>query len=279
MPNIQLQKNDVAILQDYLVERRHVLQQLAPTGANVDKIIKVAIFEAAKNEKLRSCSPQSVFIAIGKACELGLTAGGVLHRASLVPIYNSKKRCMEADLWVEYTGLMDLVRRSGEIASFTARVVHDNEDFEHRFDLDSGEVLRHTPCYDGDPGPLRLAYAVAYYKDGRRQVEVMRRDQIIAIRDQSRYKGSGPWKTHEEEMWRKTVIRRICKYLPLTPQAATVIKEDATTEFSGMMPLPDEAEIVIEGSAEEADDVIDITTGSGRAEEAVKRAKKQSPEE
>ena len=69
-----------------LVDRKHVLQELAPDGVNVDKIIKVAIFEAAKNEQLRSCTPQSMFMAIGKACELGLAAGGVLHRASLVAI-------------------------------------------------------------------------------------------------------------------------------------------------------------------------------------------------
>ena len=125
----QLQKqppNQLAVLQDFLLERKHVLQELAPDGVNVDKIIKMAIFEAAKNEQLRSCTPQSMFMAIGKACELGLAAGGVLHRASLVPIYSKKKRAMEADLWVEYTGLMDLVRRSGEISSFVARVVHES---------------------------------------------------------------------------------------------------------------------------------------------------------
>tara|TARA_R110000824_G_scaffold14268_5_gene60894 strand:+ start:970 stop:1827 length:858 start_codon:yes stop_codon:yes gene_type:complete len=271
----QLQKqppNQLAVLQDFLLERKHVLQELAPDGVNVDKIIKMAIFEAAKNEQLRSCTPQSMFMAIGKACELGLAAGGVLHRASLVPIYSKKKRAMEADLWVEYTGLMDLVRRSGEISSFVARVVHENEEFEHYFDASQGEILRHRPCYDSDPGGLRLAYAVAFYKDGRRQIEVMRRDQILKIRDGSRYNGSGPWKSHEEEMWRKTVIRRICKYLPLTPQAASVIQEDIKTEFSGNMDLMGNLSVSATEPIDVDSDIIDEPVDTV-AQAAVKKAK------
>jgi recombination protein RecT len=215
-------------------------------------------------------------MAIGKACELGLAAGGVLHRASLIPIYNKRKRVMEADLWVEYTGLMDLVRRSGEISSFVARVVHENEEFEHYFDASQGEILRHRPCYDSDPGGLRLAYAVAFYKDGRRQIEVMRRDQILKIRDGSRYNGSGPWKSHEEEMWRKTVIRRICKYLPLTPQAASVITEDINTEFSGNIDLMENLSVSATEPIDVGGDIIDSESASSTAQEAVNKAKSKT---
>jgi hypothetical protein len=34
-------------------------------------------------------------------------------------------------------------------------------------------------------------------------------------------------------MWRKTVIRRICKYLPLTPQTTAVLEHDIQTDFGG----------------------------------------------
>ena len=61
----------------------------------------------------------------------------------------------------------------------------------------------------------------------------MRKDQIEKIRDASRSGGSGPWKTHTEEMWRKTVIRRICKYLPLTAEAKTVLEHDTSADITG----------------------------------------------
>lgn len=217
----------------YLEQKKPVLKRIAPEGTDVDRIVSLAMFEAAKNERLLSCSPQSVYMALAKACQLNLVAGGVLHRAHLVPIWNSRKKTHDAELWIDYTGLMELVRRSGEIANFVARVVHEGEDFEHYFDLEDGEVLRHKPSYDGSVGEPKLAYAVCFFKDGQRQVEVMRKDQIEKIRDASRSGGSGPWKTHTEEMWRKTVIRRICKYLPLTAEAKTVLEHDTSADITG----------------------------------------------
>ena len=186
--------------------------------------------EAAKNERLVQCSPTSVYLALAKACELNLVAGGVLHRASLVPMWNRKAKTYDAELWIEYTGLMDLVKRSGEVAHFVARVVHENDEFDHHFDLEHGEVLKHRVNYE-DPGGLKLAYAVCYYKDGQRQVEVMRKDQIDKIRSNSRSPDNGPWAQHTEEMWRKTVIRRICKYLPLTPKTTAVLQHDIQSVF------------------------------------------------
>ena len=218
-------------LQAYLEKKKDVLVRIAPKGSDVDRIMRIALFEAAKNEKLAQCSPVSVYLALAKACELDLVAGGVLHRCALVPRWNKGKRSFEADLMIEYTGLMDLVRRSGEVKNFTARCVRDNETFHHSFSLDGGEELVHEPCYDGDPGELKMAYAVCEFKDGSKQVEVMRRDQVDAVKRCSRYSNQGPWVEHTEEMWRKTVIRRICKYLPLSPKAQTVLEHDINVEY------------------------------------------------
>ena len=223
-------RDQLTSLNAFLGAKRDSLVKIAPKGTDVDRIIRVAMFEAAKNERLAQCTPGSVYIALAKACELNLVAGGVLHRASLVPMWNKRAKSYDAELWIEYTGLMDLVKRSGEVAHFVARVVHENDEFEHHFDLDKGEVLKHKVNYE-DPGGLKLAYAVCYYKDGQRQVEVMRKDQINKIRSGSRSPDNGPWAQHTEEMWRKTVIRRICKYLPLTPQTSAVLDHDIKSDF------------------------------------------------
>ena len=63
------------------------------------------------------------------------------------------------------------------------------------------------------------AYCIWTLKNGEKQFEVMDRDQIIGIRDRSSAKTKegkivGPWATDEEEMWRKTVVRRASKYMP-----------------------------------------------------------------
>tara|TARA_R100001082_G_scaffold40444_2_gene21397 strand:+ start:2374 stop:3264 length:891 start_codon:yes stop_codon:yes gene_type:complete len=255
-------RDQLTSLNEFLGAKRDSLVKIAPKGTDVDRIIRVAMFEAAKNERLAQCTPGSVYLALAKACELNLVAGGVLHRASLVPMWNKRAKSYDAELWIEYTGLMDLVKRSGEVAHFVARVVHENDEFEHYFDLDDGEVLKHKVNYD-DPGGLKLAYAVCYYKDGQRQVEVMRKDQIDKIRSNSRSPDSGPWSQHTEEMWRKTVIRRICKYLPLTPQTTAVLDHDIKSDFEDVGVIDNTVGNDIHSMSNEAiiddDSVIDVT--------------------
>jgi recombination protein RecT len=223
-------RDQLTALNQFLGTKKSSLTQIAPRGADVDRIIRIAMMEAAKNERLVQCSPTSVYLALAKACELDLIGGGALHRASLVPMWNKRSKCFDAELWIEYTGLMDLVKRSGEVAHFKAEIVYENDEFEHSFDLEHGDILKHKKCYE-DTGEMILAYAVCFFKDGQRQIEVMRKDQINRIRQSSRSPDSGPWSQHTEEMWRKTVIRRICKYLPLTPRTQEVLAHDIKSDF------------------------------------------------
>ena len=73
-------------------------------------------------------------------------------------------------------------------------------------------------------------YAVAHLKDGYTQFEVMTRDEVEAIRERSKSKSHGPWVTDFAEMARKTVVKRLCKYLPLSPQLAAAIELDNRSE-------------------------------------------------
>ena len=84
----------VKTLGTYLEQKKGVLRRIAPEGTDVDKIVSLAMFEAAKNERLLQCSPQSVYMALAKACQLNLVAGGVLHRAHMVPIWNRRRHTM-----------------------------------------------------------------------------------------------------------------------------------------------------------------------------------------
>jgi recombination protein RecT len=60
-------------------------------------------------------------------------------------------------LIVGYRGLIDLARRSGQIESIEAHVVHENDRFTCRYGLDP--KLEHEPCWQGDPGPVKAVYA------------------------------------------------------------------------------------------------------------------------
>src|SRR5690606_35183329 len=110
-----------------------------------------------------------------------------------------------------YRGFLDLARRSGQIVSLVARAVHENDFFEYEFGLT--ENITHKPCMT-DRGALIAVYAIAILKDGGHQFEVMSKSEVDEIRKQSKSQNNGPWVTHYEEMAKKTVLRRLFKWLP-----------------------------------------------------------------
>ena len=91
----------------------------------------------------------------------------------------------------------------------------------------------------GERGEILGFYAIAKLKDGGHAFEFMSRFQVEAIRDASqgwqqavKYKkeSSHPWAVHFPEMGRKTVIRRLAKYLPLSIEFQTAAALDGMAE-------------------------------------------------
>lgn len=110
-------------------------------------------------------------------------------------------------------GLLKKARNSGDISSIAAHVVYEQDDFTYV--LGDDEHIHHAPKF-GNRGKLIAVYAIARLKDGSVQREVMDSDAVMAIAEQSKNKAQYNPKTGKNygEWWRKTVIRRISKYLP-----------------------------------------------------------------
>lgn len=187
-----------------------------PQHIPAERFVRTALTAITLNPDIVGCEPQSIYAACMKAAQDGLVLDG--REAALVK-FNVKKKIDGVEKWVNAAQYMPMVqgilkkaRNSGEISSIAAHVVHDRDKFT--LVLGDNESLTHEPCLEGDPGALRLAYMVAKLKDGSIVREVMTRAQIQKVRDASRSKDRGPWVAWEDEMWRKTVLRRGAKYLP-----------------------------------------------------------------
>ena len=213
-----LQKQTYTTVADMLAKNKTSIASALPKHLSAERIARVALSELRTNPVLLGCEPASLVNAIVKASQLGLEVGGALGHAYLVP-YKT-----EATLIVGYRGLIALARRSGEIQSLTARVVHERDTFELEYGLN--EKLRHIPSTEADPGEMTHAYAVARLKDGGVQYEVMTMAEIESIRKRSRAGQSGPWVSDYEEMARKTVVRRLAKYLPISIEMADALTAD-----------------------------------------------------
>lgn len=188
-----------------------------------DRMVKIALTAAAKSPKILECSRESVMLSIMQAAELGLEPGGALGEGYLVP-YGSTCQFIPG-----YRGLISLARRSGQIISIEAHLVREGDDFDFALGLEP--MLKHRPNLEAEePGAIKFVYAVAKIKGGGTQYEVMSKAEIEAIRKRSRAASAGPWVTDYGEMARKTVIRRLFKYLPVSVEMARALEIQAQSE-------------------------------------------------
>ena len=117
-----------------------------------------------------------------------------------------------------------------------ARVVYAKDFFEIGFG--SAQALIHRPYLGPDRGDIVAAYAIAELKDSEDQIEVMTRAELDLVRMRSPSSNDGPWVSDFAEMARKTVLRRLCKYLPF----ATAVEDALAGEESVESDPPAEQE-------------------------------------
>lgn len=219
----QLQKNqpDVGkMLNDPQFQAQ--LKAALPRHMTPERMARIAMTEIRKNQDLLRCDPVSFIGAVIQCAQLGLEPGNGLGHAYLIPYWDSKRRCKVVNMIPGYKGLIDLARRSGQIQTISARVVRAKDHFKYAYGLN--ESLEHVEA-KGDRGEITHVYAVARLKDGGSQFEVMTVDDVNAIKERSGNKNP-VWTTDFAEMARKTAVRRIVKYLPMSPELATTLQLD-----------------------------------------------------
>lgn len=218
-----------------LNQKKGELAKMLPKTLSIDRLLKVAQIAATTTPALAKCDVPSLVGAIGQCAQMGLEPNTVLGHAYLVPFNTKRKDGNGVERWVNsvqviigYKGLIDLARRSGQIVSIAAHEVCENDQFELVYGLD--EKLVHRPAM-GERGEVIGFYAVAKLKDGGHSFEFMSLHQVREIMKATQSKGKyGPWQDHFIEMGRKTVIRRLAKYLPLSIEFQTAVALDNQAE-------------------------------------------------
>lgn len=214
------------LVKHMLEQNKHVIAQALPRHMNPERLMRVAITSVTSNPELLKCYVPTLIGGIIQCSQMGLEPNTVLGHAYLIPFNNRKKGRTDAQVIIGYKGLIDLARRSGQIVSIAAHAVREQDQFEYEYGLN--EKLRHVPAEEGDRGQITHFYAVAHMKDGGHAFEVMTRGAVQKIRESTNGKHNAVWSEHFEEMGRKTVIRRLSKYLPLSVEMATAVAMEDT---------------------------------------------------
>jgi recombination protein RecT len=213
----------VAAFRGNLDKMRDDISAVLPRHVSFDRFRRVVLTAVQQQPTILDCIPKTVFASCLQCAKDGLIPDG--REAALV-VFKGKSgaTCQYMPM---VNGLIKLARQSGEISTLTAQIVYEKDRFE--LDLASDTRPTHEPFLDGDRGKFRIAYALAVFRDGTHQLEVMTKADIEKIRNISRAKDNGPWKDHWNEMARKTVLRRLMKYLSLSPELANAIAADDST--------------------------------------------------
>jgi len=227
-------------VQAFFEAHKTTLQSVLPKHVSADRMLKIALGALRTTPKLMNCTVESLMGAVVHCSQLGLEPNTPLGHAYLIPFENRRKGITEVQIVLGYKGLVDLARRSGQIVSIAAHEVCEKDDFDYAYGLD--EKLHHRPAA-GDRGKVIAFYAVAKLQGGGHAFEVMSADQVNDIRDASqnykfaRDKSTTVWGQHYAEMGRKTVLRRLVKYLPVSiemAQAATLDEFAAAGKEQGL---------------------------------------------
>lgn len=218
---------------------RAEIAKVLPKHLTPERMIRVAITATMKTPKLLQCTADSLTRCMLDCSALGLEPDG--RRAHLIPFEDKRNNVTICTLIIDYKGLVELAMRSGLVSHLYADVVREGDLFEYSL----GEIKVHVPWFlrrDSDKpaeaGQDIAVYAFARMTSGASAVAVMSVDEVYSIRDNSQgwqafkkgYTKKNPWDpsdwVSEQEMKKKTALRRLCKVLPLSPEFRDAVEKD-----------------------------------------------------
>lgn len=233
-------------IREQMLAKRESIFAAAASHIKPERFIELVARSCIATPKLLECSRVSLFTSAAEAARIGLELGGVLGQAYLVP-YGG-----EATLVLGYKGYKELAYRSDRIAVINGDVVRPGDSFEWMKGTE--QYIKHKPCDEAN-SQWTHAYAFAKTTHGEPIVEVMSLKQIERHRDKfakGHNRSDSAWKTNLEAMSIKTCLRRLAKFLPLSPEIQQLVEREeyidhgvalgAPRLLSGEAPPTDEVE-------------------------------------
>jgi len=214
-----------------------------PPQISPDKFIRTTLTAIALNPELLQADRKSLLGSAMKAAQDGLLLDG----REAAPVLFRTKEGTKVQYMPMVGGILKKLRNSGELASISANVVYDKDQFE--YELGDEERIIHKPFLGEDRGNPIACYAISKTKDGAVYREVMSVADVEKVRSSSRAANNGPWTQWWDEMARKTVIRRIAKRLPSSADLDQVLASD--NEVVGFVQVENKEPINITPAPEE----------------------------
>lgn len=215
-----------------------------PMNFNIQRFVNNAVALCNDNEIISSFAKQygmaQVKAGLLKGAYLGLDAMNA--EFYLVP-FGSKLNFMTS-----YKGKNKIVKKYSirPVKDIFAEIVRQGDEFKTWSD-DEGQHFEFMPL-PFNAGSIIGAFAVVKFVDGGVLVDTMSIGELENTRKHSKASNSMAWKDFTSEMYKKTVLHRICKHVEIdfeNPTQRTLYDEDMAVETdtsANIGEIPDIAE-------------------------------------
>jgi recombination protein RecT len=184
-------------------------EMINPEKAKVELGFAMQLFQS--NASLQKCEPQSILNAVVNVARTSITLNPVMKLAYLIP---RKNKCV---LEFSYMGLVAMLRDNNCIKSISAHIVYEDEEFDYDIALNT---IKHRPKFAKTEQEHKSrqkvgCYSVAKLPNNEIVYEFMPMweiDKVKRMSEGSSHKFSA-WNTWEDEMIKKSVIKRHFKLL------------------------------------------------------------------
>ena len=194
-----------------LTEELNMQRDALPRDFNITRFVNNSIALLNGNETLAKFAKQygteQIKMGLIRGAYLGLDA--MNNEMYLIP-YGSTINFMPS-----YIGMQKLCMKysTRPIKTIYAKVVREGDDFEETIVNGEPSVTFKPKAFN--TGKIVGAFAVCLYSDGGMVYEVMSLQELEQCRKSSKAKNSPAWDRFTQMMYRKTVLRRLAKSIPL----------------------------------------------------------------
>lgn len=209
-------------VKDLVEAQKPAIERQLAGAMNSDAFVRTVLNEIGKSPKLASADPATLLGGVMLAAQLKLEIGSGMGEFYLTPRKDhGKDICLPI---IGFQGLVKLALRSGFVTNVEAFMVREGDEFTYGANAERGMFYEWVPRDFEETRPWIGVVASARMKTGGTSWVYLTLDQVM--RRRPHYWESTPWKTHEEEMAKKTAVRALAKYLPKSTDLGRAIEAD-----------------------------------------------------
>lgn len=221
-----------------LTDKLESVKEALPQDFNKARFVQNAIALLNDNPQLQKYSQSQLMAGLMKGAYLGLDFYS--RECYLIPYGD------QLNYQTDYRGAKKLAKKYSirPIKDIYAKLVREGDEFEEVIiNGEQGINFKPKPFNDGN---IIGAFAVCLYQDGGLVYDTMSLADLENTRKSSKASNSPAWKNFTGEMYKKTVLRRLCKHIELDFESPA-----QRSAFTAGMEIETDTEKIVEAEISE----------------------------